>query len=426
MKKIVLIILLVFNFYQFAAAQQLIDGIAAVVGKEIILFSEIQQLVQNYMVQNRINPNQNSALIDQLSKQMLDRMIEQKLLLAKAEEDTITVDDQTLDQQLDARIQYMVQQVGSEEKLEQMFGSPMKKIKRDTRKLLKEQMMVEQVKARKLRGLKVSRREVETFYKTYKDSLPVQEETVDISHILIQVKPSKEAQEKAYEKAKMILEKIKQGADFAELAREYSEDPASAKRGGDLGMTSRGDFVPEFENTAFKLRDGQVSGIVQTQFGYHIIKMIERRGEKIHCRHILIQVMPTKEDELRTIETLKEIRQRALNGEDFGKLALEYSDDDNVSKDMGHLGEFELEKLALPQFKQVVENMKVGEISMPFKTDYGYHIVKLNARKERRKLTLENDWQKIEEYALNHKMEIEYRKWIEELKKSVPIEIHQL
>ncbi|HHJ52459.1 MAG TPA: parvulin peptidyl-prolyl isomerase, partial [Caldithrix abyssi] len=292
--------------------------------------------------------------------------------------------------------------------------------------LLKEQMMVEQVRAKKLRGTRVSRREVEEFYKTYKDSLPIQEATVDISHILLQVKPSEEAQKAAYEKAKMILEKIKAGEDFSELARKYSEDPASAKRGGDLGMINRGDFVPEFENAAFKLRDGQISGIVKTQFGYHIIKMIERRGEKIHCQHILIQVMPTKEDELRTIEKLKEIRQRALNGEDFSKLALEYSDDENVSKDLGHLGEFEVDKLALPQFKAVVQKLKVGEISMPFKTDYGYHIVKLNARKERRKLTLENDWQKIEEYALNHKMEMEYKKWIEELKKSVPIEIHQL
>ncbi len=406
-------------------AQQLIDGIAAVVGKEIILRSDIQQYVQNYVIQNKINVQSNPGLMEKLKAQTLDKLIEQKLLLAKAQEDTVTVDDGLLDQKVNERIQYLVNQLGSEDKLEKTFGSPIKKIKRDTRKIIKEQMLVEQVRATKFRTMKVSRREVESFYATYKDSLPTLKETVDISHILKLVKPSEEAQKKAFDKISNILGQIQNGGDFSKLAEKYSDDPASARRGGDLGLISRGDFVPEFEAAAYKLKDGEVSGIVQTQFGFHIIKMIERRGEKIHTKHILIRLVPSAEDEQRTINELKDIRQRILDGADFGAMADKYSDDENVVKDHGHLGIFEVENMVIPQFKKVVQTMKIGDISEPFKTDFGYHIVKLNDRQAARKYSLEKDWDRVQQIALNHKMQTEYEKWIKEIKKTVPIEIRK-
>lgn len=406
-------------------AQQLVEGIVAVVGKEIILKSEIDQNVQQYIMQNRIDVNKNKKLIAELRQKTIDMMIEQKILLAKAEEDTVTVDDAMLDARLEERIRYLVQlpQIGSESKLEEVFGSPMKKIRKDTRKLLKEQMLVEQVRANKFRGIKVSRREVEEFYKAYKDSLPRLNETVDISHILMLVEASDDAKMKAYEKAAGILEQIKNGADFGELAQKYSDDPASAKRGGDLGFISRGDFVNEFETVAFNLKENEISDIVQTQFGFHIIQLLERRGEKVRTRHILIRVAPQENDEQRVIEKLRELRQRILDGEDFSELALKYSDDENVTKDKGHLGVFETDKLVIPQFQSVVKNLKVGQISEPFKTEFGYHIVRLNDRKASRTLSLENDWQQIEEVARNFKTEREYRKWMQELRDNINIEI---
>ena len=323
------------------------------------------------------------------------------------------------------RIKYMIQQVGSQDKLEKIFGMTMNQIRKDTRKMIKEQLMVEQLRAKKFRDIKVSRREVEEFYKMYKDSLPARAATVDISHILMQVKPSEEAQMKAYQKAEMILKELKEGADFAELAKKYSDDPASAKRGGDLGFTQRGDLVPEFENVAFNLKDGEISGIVQTQFGFHIIQLIERRGERIHTRHILIRVQPTKADEERVIKTLENIRQQILAGANFDSLALKYSDDPNVKKDHGHLGRFELDKLQIPQFRMVLSKMKPGDVSEPFKTEYGYHIVKLNAFTPAHKLTLKDDWEEIQKYALNYKMQNEYQKWIKELKKHIYIKINE-
>ncbi len=425
MKKIVGIVFLLIAF-QGVFAQQLVEGIAAVVGKEIILKTELDQFVQNYVLQNRLNITPDSPEYQKLRKQMLESLIEQKVLLAKAEADTITVDEQMLDQRVNERMNYMIQQAGSKDKLEQIFGSPLNQIRKDTRKILKEQMLVEQVRAKKFQGMKVSRREVEQFYATYKDSLPERPATVDISHILMQVKPSEKAQMAAYDKAEKILKELKAGASFEELAKKYSEDPASAKRGGDLGFTQRGDLVPEYENVAFNLKNGETSGIVQTQFGFHIIQLIERRGERIHTRHILIRVQPTKQDEQRVIQKLDSIRQVILDGKaTFEEMALKYSDDQNVKKDHGHLGTFELDRLQIPQFKAVISRLKPGEISHPFKTDYGYHIVRLNAFTPAHKLNLKDDWEELEKYALNFKMQREYKEWLDDLKKHIYIKINE-
>lgn len=404
-------------------SQNIVDGIAAIVGKEIILKSEIEQHVQNYILQNRINVQNQPQIVDKLRKETMQSLIESKLMLDIAERDTITVDPEMVDQQLDQRIQYLIEKVGSQDELEKTFKSSMKKIKKDTRKILKEQLLVDKVRQQKFMQIKTSKREVEEFYKMNADSLPVLKESVDISHILKTVKPSESAQELALKKISEIKKKIDDGASFEELAKLYSEDPASAKRGGDLGLTSRGDFVPEYEEAAFALEDGEVSDIVQTQFGYHIIQMIERRGEKINTRHILIRVTPSAEDEQRTIQELADLKARAIAGENFNDLAVKYSEDNNVKDDRGFLGTFEVDNLVLPQFKEVLKTLKEGEISDPFKTDFGYHIIKLEKRSSSRSLTLEDDWQKIEQMANNFKIEKEYRKWIDELKAQIPIEI---
>ena len=426
MKRFFSCIIVLTSLINVSFSQQLVDGVLVVVGNEIILKTEVDQYLQSYILQNKIDAQKNPEIVEKLRKQTIEHLIDQKLMLVKAEEDTITVEEEMLDSQVDQRIRYMIDQVGSEDKLESLFGSSMKKIRKDTRKILKEQMLVEKVRSEQFRAMKISRREVEEFYEIYQDSLPVRNESVEIAHILKLVKPSPEAQTEAYQKAESILQQINAGADFAELAMKYSDDPASAKRGGDLGLMNRGDFVPEFESAAFQLEDGQISGIVQTQFGYHIIKMIERRGEKVHTQHILIQTTPNEDDERRTIEELNKIKKQYLDGSDFSELAVNNSDDENVSQDKGNLGVFETNRMAIPQFKEIVDQLKPGEVSDPFKTEYGYHIVLLKARNKPRPLDLENDWQQIEQMALNYKMEKEYRKWIQEMRRTINVEVRDL
>ena len=413
---------LLFVLSSAAFAQQLVDGVVAIVGQEIILKSEVDQYAQSYVIQNKINVVSNPEVLNKLKKEVLERLIEQKILLTKADEDTIVAPDREVDRYLEEQIRTMVERVGSEAQLEAAFDSPMKKIRRDMRKEIEGRLKVETLRRKKFQDLKVSRREVEVFYETYKDSLPGIKETIDISHILKQVKPGGESADEALMRIMEIKKKLDAGADFNTLATEYTEDPATAPRGGDLGFIKRGDLVKEFEEVAFELEPGQISDVVQTQFGYHLIKLIEKRGEKVHSAHILIQLQPTEDDEKRVIAELVKIRQRIIDGESFEVVATEISDDENVVNDKGHLGIWEVDKLAIPEIKEVVSTMEVGEISQPFKTSYGYHIVRLNMHNEPRNASLEKDWEEIKNMALNWKMENAYREWIVALREDIPIE----
>jgi len=415
---------ILFLFTAAGFAQQTVEGIAATVGQEIILKSEVEQFVQNYAIQNKLNIRSDANLLHNLQKQVLDKMIEQKIMLAKADEDTIKVDDRDVDKRVEEHVAYLLQQVGSEGKLEETFQSSMRKIRKDLRKETVDRMKIEMLRRKKFQDVKVSRREIENFYQAYRDSMPSLKETVNFSHILKQVKAGESSTLAAMGKIQAIKSRLDKGADFAETAKQYSEDPATAKRGGDLGFTKRGDFVKEFEEVAFSMSVGQVSDVVQTQFGFHIIKLNERRGEQIRTSHILIQVRPVAADTQKVIDQLEAIRQETLHGASFDSLALLYSDDENVEKDKGNLGDWETDKLAIPAFKEILDKLQVGEVSEPFKTEYGYHIIKLIWRKEPRQFSLENDWDQIQQMALNHKIETEYVKWMEKLKKEIPVEYH--
>jgi peptidyl-prolyl cis-trans isomerase SurA len=403
-------------------AQQMVDGVVAMVGQEIILKSEVEQYAQSYVIQNKINVVSNPEILNNLKKEVLERLIEQKILLTKADEDTIVAADREVDRYLEEQIRTMVERVGSEAQLEAAFDSPIKKIRRDMRKEIESRLKIETLRRKKFQDLKISRREVEEFYAAYKDSLPSIKETIDISHILKQVKPGGASADKGLTRILEIKQKLDAGADFNEMAKEYSEDPATAARGGDLGFIKRGDLVKEYEEVAFNMEPGQISDVVQSQFGYHLIKLIEKRGEKVNSAHILIQLKPTEEDENRVVGELEEIRGRIIGGESFETLAVEFSDDENVVNDKGHLGTWELDKLAIPEIKAIVSNMQAGDISQPFKTSYGYHIVRLNMHNQPRLPSLEEDWEEIKNMALNYKMEKAYRDWITVLREDIPIE----
>ncbi len=409
-------------FAQGGQGQQIFDGIAAIVGDEVVLISDINSLITSYAFQNKIDISKQPELYQKLGNEFLQRLIDQKLLLIKADEDTLTVDDDRVEASLNQQIDYMIQQAGSENKLEQYYSAPMFKIKNDLRKEIRNQMLIGMLREKHFMDIKISRKEVEDFYHSFRDSLPVMKASVDISHILMQITPSEESIAQAYQKILEIQKKLKQGEDFATLARQYSEDPGSARNGGELGFVSRGTFVKEYEEAAFALEEGEISDIVQTQFGFHIIQLIERQGERINTRHILIQLTPTPEDEERVIRKLETIRDHILNTDStFSQMALKYSDDPNVEKDEGHLGEFEEGGFQIEQFEQAIQGLKEGEISEPFKTDFGYHIVRLNKRKEARQLSLTSDWEQIEQWALQHKREKEFEAWMAEIRQEIPV-----
>ncbi len=402
--------------------QQIMDGIAAIVGDDIVLISDINGLVVQYAFQNKIDLSRKPDLYESLRKQFLESLIDQKLLLIKADEDTINADEDRVEQTLNQQMDYLVQQAGSEDKLEEYYSAPLFKIKNDMRKEIENQMRIGMLREKKFSDIKISRKEVEQFYNTYKDSLPARKSTVDISHILMNVKPSEESAQAAYEKIEEIKKKLEAGEDFAELARKYSEDPGSARNGGDLGFVSRGTLVKEFEETAFSLKEGEISTIIRTQFGFHIIQLIERQGERIHVRHILIQLQPTLQDEQLVINKLDTIRQKIIDGDStFEQMAVKYSVDPNVQNDQGHLGEFETGAFQMKEFETAIAGLKVGEISKPFKTEFGYHIVRLDKRQEARPISLKNDWEQIEQWALQKKRENDFKEWLTQLRQEIPV-----
>lgn len=406
------------------SAQQLFDGIAAIVGDEIVLVSDINALITSYAFQNQIDISRQPDLYQKLGKEFLNRLIDQKLLIIKADEDTIKADEDRVDQYLNQQMDYMIKQAGSEQKLEEYYSTPLFKIKNDLRKEISNQMRISILKEKRFNNIKISRKEVEQFYQEFQDSLPTMKASVDISHILMQLTPSENSLREAYQKIQDIQNKLKEGQDFATLARQYSEDPGSAANGGVLGFVSRGTLVKEFEEAAFALDEGQISDIVQTQFGFHIIQLIERQGERINVRHILVQVKPTAEDERKVIDKLNQIRQTVMRGDStFEEMALKYSADPNVQKDRGHLGVFEEGGFQIKEFETAIKNLKVGEISDPFKTEFGYHIVLLNARKEARQFSLKDDWEQLEQWALQHKREKEFNNWLTQLRSEIPVVI---
>lgn len=424
MKKFLSIICLFFLITSQGTAQQVLDKVAAVVGDEIILQSELTQYALNLAFQFQIDPRKNPDKFEQLQKETLQNLINQKILVTKAQEDTIIVDERQVDTVLEEQINRMIQQLGSEKKLEEQLNMSISKIKRTFRDDVRKNLMVEKLQQTKVSTIKITRREIEEFYNAMKDSLPELKETVDLSHILLEIKAGSESERVAREKIDSLLQRVKQGDNFENLCRQYSEDPGNKGRGGEIGYMQRGDFVPEFEEVAFLLEPDEISEIVKTRFGFHIIQCIERKGDKINVRHLLIRLEPNPGDESATEEKIKEIRAMLDEpGANFEELARQFSDDETTKEQGGHIGKFEVENLQEQEFVAAIQLLKPGEISQPFKTRFGWHILKLNERQEPRQMSVQKDWDKIEAWALNIKRQREFSKWLEEVKKDVYVDI---
>ncbi len=400
-----------------AQSKPVLDKIVAVVGNEIILKSELDYQVQLAAYQNKVDPNDSA-----LHHRVLEAMIDDKLILAQAILDSVTVTDDEVDRQLNGRIQDLVKQLGSQQKLEEVYGMSLNKIRGEFRDDMRKQLIIQKLKQQKFGDMKVSSVDVKNFFETYKDSLPDIPEQVTLSHIFMAPKPSAKARDEAYSLAKTLLDSLRHGADFAALAKKYSQDPGSSSSGGDLGWAKRGQFVPEFERAVYELKPGEISGIVETQFGFHIIQLMERRGDLVHARHILIQIPHLQSDDDSVITFLDTLRRRAMAGESFAALARAFSQDQD-SRDLGgDLGTVTIDQLEA-SFLQTVKELKVGEISKPVKVtygkSYGYHIVYLRNRIPAHKVNLQQDFDRLSAMALSMRQNEAYQKWIDQLKKQI-------
>jgi peptidyl-prolyl cis-trans isomerase SurA len=285
----------------------------------------------------------------------------------------------------------------------------------------------------KIRGAKfskpptVSKRDVLEFYAAYKDSLPTITAQVELATIVKLIKPDPFQKEKMKAFAKSLVDSLRSGADFTIFAARYSQH-STAKSGGDLGGPfPRGTFLPDFEAAAFRLKPGEVSDPVETDQGIHIIKLLDRKGEEIRVAQILLKPAASQSDEDSIRFIIESLQTRAKSGEDFGRLARDYSDDPESKNNGGSLGRVRVEELG-PEQRAVIDSMQIGEISRPVKIAYsrtltGYQIVKLSGRIEPHQPTVEKDYRDLETLAMQWKMAKDLQKFITDARKNVYVEI---
>lgn len=400
------------------------DRIIAIVGNDIILESDLQYQVQLYMRQNQLS-QLNPAIIYKIFQQMVN----EKIIIAKAIQDSIVVRPEEIDRELDYRLKSLLEQFGSEERIEEIYGMSLGKIKILLREDLREKLLSERIKRKRFpNGIKVTDKEVREFYQQYKDSLPPSSNEYEIAHIFIKRNVTEDEKKIAYEKAILILDSIKNGYDFAELAKRNSDDIQSAKNGGDLGYARRGVFVKEFEEVLFTLNNpGDLSDIIETEFGYHIIKLTDKRGDQRRSSHILITFPKLESNDLQTISLLKDIKSKIISGDlKFEEAAEKYSQETTTKNKGGYLGFVPAERLDSNVISEL-DKLSPGEITDPIRIgdekNYGYEIVKLISMAPSHKLTLDGDYERIKRYAEFFKEQEEIEKWIEELKNTIYVEI---
>jgi peptidyl-prolyl cis-trans isomerase SurA len=424
MRQSLLCILLVLSGGLVASAQDSMEGIVAIVGREIILQSDIsgqiEAMAQRDPRINRKDPALRTAILDQL--------INEKLVLTKAEQDTtIEVSDEDISARMDYQIQMLVQQFGSEKRIEDVYGMSITKIKKDFREEIRKRLYIERIQQMMFSDIKVSRGDVESFYTRFRDSIPKVPDRVDLYHIVKYVKASDEKNKEAQQLAIRVRDSIIKGASFSDFARRYSGDPASAANGGDLGTVDKGKFVPTFEAAAFALEPNEISQPVESPFGWHVIQLIEKTSSSITTRHILIKVGQSDEDRQAVQTDLREIKNRVTTGENFEELAKKLSDERETQGFGGSMGTVDLERLPA-EMRTIISTMPDGGVSDPLPyaadpTKPGYHILFRKRLIAAHAPSLTDDYKQLEQLALMEKRQRMEQDWIKDLRKKLYWEV---
>ena len=402
-------------------SQVLVESVAAIAGNEVIYLSDIENMVLE------LRSSGNRAPIDELRCNVLRELLVSKLFLDQARIDSIEVTDDMVENELNARVNDAIRRSGSEEALQAYFKKSMIEIRRDIRKALVDQEIVNQVQGSIAENIKITPNETKKFFSSIpRDSLPVVPTKVQIS--IIQFDPPENEENKAEARQKLLdlRGQILAGKSFSALAVLYSEDPGTAKKGGELGYMLRGELEKPYANEAFSLTKNTVSKIIETKYGFHIIQMIDRNGELINTRHILIRPKVKPEQAAKAMNKLDSlanlIRKDSLKFEDVAKRLSSHKDSringgKFVSTNPSERDTwFTLEELN-PQMYVQVRGLKIGEISEPFRTidennNEVFRIVRLDNELPAHRANLKDDYQSLSDAALMNKRSKTYEEWI--------------
>lgn len=396
----------------------LVDGVAAIVGKNIVKYSDVERSFAQMRVRSGMGDAQASRCA------LLENLILSQLLIHKGEVDSVEVTDDEVKQYLDYYLKSDMRQYGSKEALREATGFTYDELKEQYERMIRNNLLSRRVEYQITEGVKVTPAEVTDFFNSLPaDSLPMMPERYEFSEIVIEPVISEAERDRVRTELAGLRERVLKGENFAMLATLYSQDPGSAKKGGELGFFSRGEMVGEFESAAFALKPGEVSPIIETQFGFHIIQLIERRGNTVNARHILIAPKVSSEDLLKARMKLDSLATEIRGGKiSFEEAARQYSTAANakqggsVTNHTDGSNRFDAEALKTSYYAVGIPGMDVGEISnaTAFKTDDNhdaYRIVLLTRKHPAHKANLVDDYDNIYNAALANAKQKYMRQW---------------
>lgn len=401
--------------------RDLIDGVVWVVGDESILRSDVEQERIRALYENTKIPGEPYCIIP-------EQIAIQKLFIHQAKIDSITVNESQVDMQVNAQLAFYLREIGSKEKLEEYFSKSVSEIKDEMRQAFSDQSLIQQVQGSLTENIQVTPSEVKRFYNNMpEDSIPTVPGQVEVQIITIEPPIPKESIEETKNRLREFAERVNSGnADFSMLARLYSDDIETAKRGGELGFLGRGALVKEFADAAFALSEpGKISRVIETEFGFHIIQLIERRDDRVNCRHILLRPRATTEVKMAAIQTLDSLAGDIRMGKIPFDVAAALSSSDKDTRMNGGLmtnpntggSRFELQELPT-EVARHIQNMKVGEISEAFsmmseKLNHEvFVIVRLKSKTSNHQANLTDDFQMIKSMCENEKKQEAIESWL--------------
>ncbi len=417
----IIFLTLLFAFISITAKAQdiIIDQVVAIVGGNIIKVSDIEQQYNQMQIQGNLKGG------DNVKCSILENILVSKLMLNQAKVDSVVVGDEQVESELERRLRYYISQVGSKEKFEEYYKKSVNEFKDEFRDNIRNQMVVQMMEGNITESKKVTPSEVKKFYDEIpSDSIPLINAEYEIGQIIRQPVISKAEKEVVKQRLNELRDRILKGEKFASLAALYSEDPGSAKKSGELGLFGRGEMFPEFEAAAFNLKTpDQVSNVIETKAGYHILQLIERRGDFVNVRHILLmpKVSPyeLQKAKLYLDSVLVIIKDSSMN---FEKAALKFSDDPSrnnggiMVNPNGGNSKFGADDID-PSLFFVIDKMKVGDISNPIVMNdndgkQAYRIVYLKSRTSAHRANLKDDYDKIQNATLERTKANAIKKWI--------------
>lgn len=419
MKKVYIYLLLVLFVVNLSYSQdEVIDEVVAVVGSEIILLSDIENQYLQYRMQGNIKGGASVRC------QIFENLMFQKLLLNQAEIDSLVVTPEQVEEEMDNKLRYYIRQFGSKEKFEEFYKKTVEEFKQELYDITYDQLMVQMMQYDITKDVKVTPSEVKSFFNSIpSDSLPLINSEYEIMQIVKNPPINDAERERVKKKLKDLRDRIINGESFSAMAILYSEDPGSAKKGGELGSYGRGELYPEFEAVAFRLKGDEISEIVETEAGYHILQLIDRKGDYVNVRHILLTPKVSNEDLAKAQQILKGIRSKIESDSiSFEEAARKFSDDPNKNNG-GYMinpatgtKKFEADEID-PSVFFVIDKLEIGEVSEPaaMKTDDGkqaYRLIMLKKRTEPHRADLKEDYDRIQNWALEDKQNEIIKEWI--------------